>query len=102
MVNVFFAYDRSFRPSGHDDLNNLSPQDILDIFFLKTVQIKISWLMKKPTDESPHCSFCTVCGSIQINGLIKNRAWARNYEFIELKFTPQDNGKIYIYIYGNP
>ena len=99
---MFFAYDRSFRPTGHDDLNNLSPQDILDIFFLKTVQIQISWLMKKPTDENPHCLFRTACGSIQINGLIKNRAWARNYEFTELKFTLQDNGKIYIYIYGNP
>ena len=30
-----FAYDRSFRPTGHDDLNNFSPQESGSIYFFE-------------------------------------------------------------------
>ena len=51
--------------------------DILHFSILKALQIQISWLPTKPSDQDPHCFHCEysnlynlTCGMLQVNKII--------------------------------
>ena len=51
--------------------------DILHFSILKALQIQISWLLMKPSDQDPHCFHCEysnvynfTCGMLQVNKII--------------------------------